>query len=280
MTNILDHKSGKWEEDENFPVASFLISSHHRSVMKAFYRFARSADDAADNSTMTPSEKFKILENLEGTLLGSSDAARDAIPLRELSKKRGLSTRHAQDLLVAFRQDVTKSRYQSWEELLQYCSFSANPVGRFILDVHGEDPSTYAYSDTLCTTLQIINHLQDCKKDFLELNRVYIPLSEFNCEGIDLNELSKNKASIPLSRIFRKIINETRNLKPKFENFSISVKDHRLSLEISVISGIANKLLLLLKKKDLLQDRVHLNYLESISVAAYEVFRHCARRYL
>lgn len=277
MRDPKDHKSGKWYRDENFPVASFLISSHQRPVMKAFYRFARSADDAADHPQMQPSEKLQKLEKLEQSLLGQSDEALDALPLRHIIQERGLSTEHAQNLLVAFRQDVIKNRYETWDELLKYCSYSANPVGRFILDIHGEDPSSYLYSDTLCTTLQIINHLQDCKKDFLELNRVYIPVSEFISKGISIDELLKNESSFTLLCIYRSIIDETMKLRPEFENFSRFVKDKRLSFEISVIAGFAKKLLELLKKRDPLKDRVHLTKFQSINVAFISTYHHFTR---
>ena len=97
--------------------------------------------------------------------------------------ERGLPPRHAQDLLIAFRMDVTKLRYQDWDELIHYCSYSAMPVGRFVLDVHGESRATWAANDALCAALQINNHLQDCGKDFRELNRVYIPLDAFAAAG-------------------------------------------------------------------------------------------------
>lgn len=274
-----DHKLGKWEEHENFPVASLLISKSHRPVMKAFYRFARSADDAADNPMLKPSEKLQILDKLEQSLLGKSDEAPDAVPLRQIIQERGLSTEHAQNLLIAFRQDVIKNRYETWDELIKYCLYSANPVGRFILDIHGEDPSTYLFSDTLCTTLQIINHLQDCKKDYLELDRIYIPLSEFSSKGINIKELSKNESTSSLLMIFRTIIEKTIEIKPEFKNFSRSVKDKRLSFEIAVISEIAKKLLEILSKKDPLKDRMHLTKFESISVGVHAAYRYFTQRY-
>ena len=87
-----------------------------------------------------------------------------------------MSPRHAQDLLAAFKLDVTKLRYRDWDDLIGYCSLSAMPVGRFVLDVHGESRSTWPANDALCAALQIINHLQDCKDDYRDLDRVYIPL--------------------------------------------------------------------------------------------------------
>ena len=98
-------------------------------------------------------------------------------------EERGLAPTHALDLLKAFRADVTKRRYGEWDELMHYCRYSAMPVGRFVLDLHGEDRSTWAYSDPLCAALQVINHLQDCAKDYRALERVYLPLDMIAGQG-------------------------------------------------------------------------------------------------
>ena len=98
------------------------------------------------------------------------------VALRAQLAARQLSPRHAQDLLTAFRMDVTKLRYRDWDDLIGYCTYSAMPVGRFVLDVHGESRATWPANDALCAALQIINHLQDCGKDYRDLDRVYIPL--------------------------------------------------------------------------------------------------------
>ena len=142
----------------------------------AFYRFARAADDVADNAAATPTAKLALLEDMRANLVGGGNDAPEAVALREMLAERGLSNEHALDLLAAFRQDVTKQRYDDWDELIDYCRYSAMPVGRFVLDVHGESRDTWPANDALCAALQIINHLQDCAKDYRELDRVYIPL--------------------------------------------------------------------------------------------------------
>src|SRR5262249_22584329 len=166
MTNLADFKSGKTERDENFPVASVVIARRCRVPILAFYRFARAADDVADHPRLAEGEKLAALDLLEATLLGRTDAADDAVPLRRALADTGLTPGHALDLLTAFRLDVSKRRYRNWDELMHYCNYSAMPVGRFVLDVHGEARSTWPASDALCTALQVINHLQDCAKDY------------------------------------------------------------------------------------------------------------------
>ncbi len=168
-------RSGKGHKDENFPVASRLIHPRHRGAILAFYEFVRVADDIADHASLPEREKLDMLDRLEAGLVGRSDEQREAVALRTVLRERNLTPRHAQDLLTAFRMDVTKLRYRDWDDLMGYCSYSAMPVGRYVLDVHGEDRSTWPANDALCAALQVINHLQDCKKDYQALNRVYVP---------------------------------------------------------------------------------------------------------
>ena len=168
--------SGKGSSDENFPVASALIAPRHRPVVMAFYRFVRAADDVADSATAEPAVKLALLEDLRAGLTGESDKSAEGLALRRALAEHALSDQHALDLLEAFRRDVTKLRYADWDDLMDYCRYSASPVGRFVLDVHGEDPALWPMNDALCNALQVINHLQDCGKDRREIDRVYIPL--------------------------------------------------------------------------------------------------------
>ena len=164
VTNASELRSGKTHRDENFPVASLLVRAEHRRPILAFYEFARVADDVADHPSLTAAKKIELLDRMEADLLGeeSPDANPQAAALRRALAERGLSPRHAQDLLRAFRLDAAKRRYKDWADLMSYCALSAMPVGRFVLDVHGESRSTWPASDAICAALQINNHLQDC----------------------------------------------------------------------------------------------------------------------
>jgi squalene synthase HpnC len=268
MTVDTKYKSGKSERDENFPVASRIIASRHRAPILAFYRFARAADDAADHPTLDAQSKLSILAALEQTLLGHSDVAADALALREQLRLRNLSAQHALDLLTAFRQDVTKNRNETWEDLLEYCRYSAMPVGRFVLDVHGEAKSTWPHSDALCTALQIINHLQDCAKDYRDLDRVYIPRDAFSMHGLGVEALAERKASPALMTCLNALAAKTEKLLPDAALLPPSVTDLRLAAETSVIVELARKLIGLLKTRDPLYDRVHLSKLQTAMVAS------------
>jgi phytoene/squalene synthetase len=122
--------SGKGHKDENFPVASFILKPQHRAVVMAFYRFARKGDDIADHPSETQAVKLDLLERMRATLAGEADTDPEALALRREQQGRGLTADHGLDLLEAFRRDVTKSRYEDWDELLDYCRYSAMPVGR------------------------------------------------------------------------------------------------------------------------------------------------------
>ena len=154
MTSAGTLRSGKSHRDENFPVASWLIHPRYRAPILAFYQFVRTADDIADHARLTPGEKLALLDQLEADLDGRTSQNAEGVALRSALAARGLSPRHAKDLLTAFRSDVTKLRYHDWDDLMGYCAYSAMPVGRFVLDVHGESEATWPASDALCAALQ------------------------------------------------------------------------------------------------------------------------------
>jgi hydroxysqualene synthase len=259
MTTAGELRSGKGHRDENFPVASWLIDARHRGIILAFYEFVRVADDIADHPTLDADEKFAQLDRLEANLLGAGDDNAEAVRLREALGRRGLPPRHAQDLLTAFRMDVTKLRYTEWDDLIGYCSYSAMPVGRFVLDVHGESRATWAANDALCAALQINNHLQDCGKDFRALNRVYIPLDAFAAAGAAPQELGAAHASPNLLRCIHALAARNERLLADGEPFSRQIENTRLALEVAVIHSYARRIVALLQARDPLSERVHLS---------------------
>ena len=259
MATAGELRSGKGHRDENFPVASWLIDARHRAIILAFYEFVRVADDIADHATLKADEKLAQLDRLEQNLLGNGAGNAEAVRLRGALAERGLSPRHAQDLLTAFRMDVTKLRYDNWNDLINYCTFSAMPVGRFVLDVHGESRATWAANDALCAALQINNHLQDCGKDFRELNRVYIPLDAFAAAGAAPEELGAPRASPKLLRCIHDLAARNERLFAEGASFSAQIQNTRLALEVSVIHSYARHILALLQARDPLSERVHLS---------------------
>jgi len=257
MSEAQTLQSGKTHHDENFPVASFLIAPRHRPPVLAFYRFARFADDIADHETAPESEKLRLLEEMCASLMGESQASPEAVALRKVQIEHGLDDRHALDLLEAFRRDVTKLRYRNWDELIDYCRYSAMPVGRFVLDVHGESRDTWPANDALCAALQIINHLQDCAKDYRNLNRVYIPEDALAQNGLDVSVLAERSAGPALRAVLAHLAGRNGLLLAQSRAFAGQIRDSRLALEVDLIQTLAEDLNALLGRRDPLSENVH-----------------------
>jgi hydroxysqualene synthase len=263
MSSASDLRSGKTHRDENFPVASWIIHPRHRALILAFYNFVRTADDIADHAELPAEEKLRYLDLLEADLLGKGDETQpEGVRLRNALAERGMPPRHALDLLTAFRMDVTKLRYENWDEVVHYCRYSAMPVGRFVLDVHGESTSTWPASDALCAGLQVNNHLQDCGKDFRDLNRVYLPRDALADAGASVEELGAQKSSPQMLRCLHALAVKTEALLNEGRALAPQVKDFRLGLEVSVIQAFADKIVAMLKVRDPLSERVHLSPVE------------------
>jgi len=282
MTTASDLRSGKTHRDENFPVASWIIHPRHRALILAFYNFVRTADDIADHATLPAEEKLRYLDLLEAELLGSGDSQKEAVNLRSALAERGMPPRHALDVLVAFRMDVTKLRYETWDDVIDYCRYSAMPVGRFMLDVHGESTSTWTASDALCAGLQINNHLQDCAKDYKNLSRVYLPRDALAASGATVEMLGEAKSPPPLLTCLQALAVRTAALLDESKSLAGEVKDFRLGLEIGVIQAFADKIVNMLKVRDPLSERVHLSPIElllhSLGGAASETARRATGR--
>jgi squalene synthase HpnC len=258
MTTASELRSGKTHRDENFPVASWIIHPRHRALILAFYNFVRTADDIADHASLNAQAKLKLLDELEADLLGQGGGQPEAAALREALAERGMPPRHARDLLTAFRMDVTKLRYEDWDDLIHYCSYSAMPVGRFVLDVHGESTATWPASDAVCAALQINNHLQDCGKDFRELNRVYIPRDALASHGASVEELGGPRASVALLACLHELAGKNEALLREGCSLELQVADGRVACEIAVIQTYARQIVQMLKTRDPLSERVHL----------------------
>ncbi len=252
-----DLASGKGHTDENFPVASVLIAKQHRAPVMAFYRFARTADDVADHPTASRADKLALLETMRASVAGDSDASPEGVTLRAALTERNLSSQHALDLLEAFRRDVTKLRYADWAELMDYCRYSAMPVGRFVLDVHGERRETWPANDALCAALQVINHLQDCAKDYRELGRVYLPLDLLEQASLSVDVLSQPKSPPALRGVLRDCARRNAHLLDAARPLAGQIRDRRLSLEVAVIQSLADGLNDKLLLRDPLSERVH-----------------------
>jgi squalene synthase HpnC len=168
---------------ENFPVASLLLPAPLREPVEIIYRFARSADDFADEGNDPPEIRLKKLDDYRAQLAApSTPLFRD---LEKIIREHGLPVQLFADLLHAFTQDVTQKRYEDFPQLMEYCRHSANPVGRLLLHLFKRTSDLeLRQSDAVCTALQLINHWQDVDVDYIKDNRVYLPQDEMARFGV------------------------------------------------------------------------------------------------
>lgn len=258
----LETPSGKSRKTENFPVGSFLIAPRLRPHIHALYNFARAADDIADNPLLYPSDKIGRLTHLEHVLLGTADDNETARAMRHSLKETNISPQHCLDLLQAFKQDAIKYRYRSWNELLDYCHYSASPVGRHVLALHGINEAAWPANDALCTALQIINHIQDCADDYRALDRVYIPQDDLDMHRADVAMLGNPKSTPELRRVLDRMLNAMMPMLMSARQLPRHVTDVRLKLETAIIAAIADDLVELLRKRDPLSQKTKLGKIQ------------------
>ncbi len=260
MTDGLRHKQQK---DENFPVASFLFNKQNQDIVSAYYDYARCGDDIADDSSLPSAEKLERLKRLEDALLGKelADPPETIVAnrLRNVFLKENLSFSLATDLLTAFRQDAEGFHYETWGQLVNYCRHSAAPVGRFLLALHDENPSTYLPSNALCAALQIVNHIQDLKYDAKILKRVYIPDELFEQFKVKPDTLTRPQSSAGLKLLIAEMTNRVRGLLKDAEILPGIVKSRRLRMVICIIFSLTNIMVKKILKGDVLAQEIKLN---------------------
>ena len=251
--------SGKGRGDENFPVGSWLIRRDLRVHVHAFYRFARNADDIADSPTLAATDKVRRLDRMAAILDGAAgDESPAAAAMRASLAATGVTAQHCHDVLQAFRLDAVKLRYRDWDDLMEYCRYSASPVGRQLLDLHGESRATWPASDALCSALQVLNHLQDCPADYRALDRVYLPLADLGAAGCGVEILTAPATSPGLRRVLDTMLDRTERLIVDARGLPPLVVARGLRWESGVIVGLAARLARRLRRGDPLATRVAL----------------------
>lgn len=226
--------TGKTASAENFPVASLLLPKGTRAQVMAFYRFARAADDIADDPALGPEDKLRRLEAL-------------APPCP-----------HAATLLQAFRRDAANAPCRDWDDLMAYCACSAMPVGRFLLDLHGETTGQDA-ADALCAAHQILNHIQDCRADFQGLRRVYVPADWLAEAGVTAETLGGGHSPPALRAVFGRMLGKVDTLIAQARPLPGLIRSRGLRLQASVTIVMAEKLAELLRRHDPLAVSVRLS---------------------
>ncbi len=263
-TGAIETPSGKAASGENFPVGSWLIRKDLRRHVHTFYLFARAADDIADNPDLPAADKLRRLDRMGEILDGApgddipGDDAPSAVAMRASLAETGVTAEHCHDVLRAFRLDATKLRYRDWDDLMEYCRYSAAPVGRQLLDLHGEDRAAFAPSDALCSALQVLNHLQDCADDYRQLDRVYLPRDILASCGGTIEQLSGPQLTPGLRRTVDHLLDRTAALIVTAQALPGAVTSFGLRCESAVIVALAERLTVLLRRGDPLAGRVKL----------------------
>ncbi len=270
---ISDLLSGKNFQDENFPVASFIIKKKIKKTIRLFYSFARMADDIADNNKISSKNKLMILNFFDDSIKNEKTSDISILNgLIDQNKKKKFSKQYSRNLLTAFKLDATKKRYKNWGELENYCKYSANPVGRFFINLTYSEKNKklnnkyqiFSSSDNLCTALQIINHLQDCQEDFTKLNRVYLPISYFDKYGIKINILKEKKSSEKFDKLKKEVVSNVEKLLENLEQNLKKIEVWGLRKETLIILNIAKRLCFLLKRNDPLEKKIKLSRIDLI----------------
>ncbi len=200
---------------ENFPVGSFLLPKKYRTPIHLIYAFARVADDIADEGMERPAERLRRLDEWQGSLHEAfSGRPRDEFfrALAAAVGSFGLSRSHFDDLITAFREDADHRPYAAFDDVLRYCRFSANPIGRLMLELFGcANERTVVWSDHICTALQLMNFWQDISVD-TGRNRFYICESDLTLFGLSRSDLGSNAKSESFRKLMEKNLRRTEQL--------------------------------------------------------------------
>jgi len=231
---------------ENFPVASILLPRRIRRAVEIIYNFARQADDIADEGDMSSEERLAKLDEFRAELnrFGTSVAAQTPLfeALGAIVEKFQLPVQLLHDLLDAFSQDVVKKRYANFDELLDYTRRSANPVGRLLLHLYGAaTPQNLAYSDDICTSLQLINFWQDVAKDYA-IKRIYLPQDEMARFGVSESHIAEGRTDKAWQDLMQFQIQRARDMMQRGAPLG-SILGGRIGLEMRLIIAGGNRIL-------------------------------------
>lgn len=256
----------KDKHQENFPVGMMIFNADLRKVISDYYAFARYADDIADNPKLPAKQKIKKLHELEEVFSEpqkhKSRKLQFVKELRAEFDRLKLSPALATDLLIAFRQDSLGFEYQTWQQLVAYCKYSAAPVGHFMLALHHENQSTYLPATSLCVALQIVNHVQDLKYDISLLKRLYVPKEILKKYHLSEKDFLKDKSSLSVKKAVEHFMDLTRGLVKEGALLPQLIRSKSLKIEVCIILSLTNIMIKKLLKNDILAKEVKLSKLD------------------
>ncbi|MCX7875572.1 MAG: squalene synthase HpnC [Melioribacteraceae bacterium] len=248
---------------ENFPVIFFTVPKEIRKYIAVVYQFARQADDIADEGNLSNEQRINLLNEYENNFLKSFENKYENefwYSLKITIEKFNIEKNLFLDLISAFKQDVTKNRYKTESEILDYCRRSANPVGRILLKIFNvENQEAKMASDKICTALQLTNFYQDVSID-IKKNRIYVPESKMNKYNIVENDFYKGTMNDNLIMLFKDLTDETKKLFEEgkvIQNFI--PKSFLIQMRMTILGGIKILEKIISNNYDVLNKRPKLN---------------------
>ena len=244
----------KKKHNDNFPVG-LMVSPKLKKLVKTYYEAASFADDIADDPLLDKFQKNAKLNDIRDAFL-SPDSGNNLIPVRKLGHlfvKENLDASLFTDLLKAFERDANNRPVRIWEELIDYCRYSAAPVGRFMLAIHDESPTAYMPAENLCIILQLLDHISDIKDDLSLLNRVYIPQDSLEKYNIRISDLGLSISTPDTKQMLTEILQKIDKMQADSEVLPGLIKNFRLRTEVCVILSLTNSVIKKYQKSDILQ---------------------------
>ncbi|WP_126454733.1 squalene synthase HpnC [Sulfuriflexus mobilis] len=263
---------------ENFPVASRLLPPELRKPVSAIYAFARTADDIADEGDASPAQRLAALhqhgQKLERALAGETDMESLFIAAADTIHRHRLDAQLFHDLLTAFSMDINTRRYANFDALLHYCRYSANPVGRLLIQLAGKDNTiNRQYSDAICTALQLINFQQDLEQDLLENDRIYLAGDEMQAAGITEQDLHRRDINPALHAFMQQqYLRADRMLLSGYP--LIDILGGRLGLELRITLLGAHRVARKLMQQRDIYSRPRLGKLDWLMIGLQGLFKH------
>lgn len=270
-------------KNENFPVEA-LVNKNLRPIVSAYYKAARLADDIADSPILSPKQKLLHLTNIEQDFQNGFGKKKlkhnlaEPFELGWIFADEGLAPSLYTDLLRAFEKDASNQKIAVWEQLIDYCSFSAAPVGRFILALYNESPSCYLQAEILCAVLQITNHLQDLRKDAETLKRCYLPQDMMDKYDVRLSDIYLNKSSPQLCLLLTEMTDKLSKMLKDASVLPALVRSIRLKIQIGIILSLTNSMIKKIKKYDVLTTHIKLDIIDWVKAFSFGALRGLTRR--
>ncbi len=272
--------SEKSKIKENFPVG-LVVSPSLKPLVYAYYRAARLADDVADAKNVSNKIKIQKLSEISKAFINHKEpsAYNEVSKLGQIFAKENLDSSLYLDLLEAFKRDVSAKPIRIWEELIDYCRYSAAPVGRFMMAIHNENYSTYIPAQNLCIILQLLDDLGDIKEDLSLLKRCYIPEDMLAKYGVKESDLGLSYTKPEVALMLKEFLSKIKAMHKDVQHLPRLITNFRLRFEVCIILSLTNSMINKYNKVDILQYKPSLGYYDWAKSLAYGLLKSLFLKY-